>query len=75
MKEAFRTLKILEIGVFISIQNALLLKDVFEKEIPFPLMSYLKILNTQHLHTTRSVMNQSAFVPIINSEILGINAN
>ena len=35
-------------------------------------MTYLKKLNTQHLHTTRSAMNQSAFVPIINTEIHGI---
>ena len=26
------------------------------------------ILNTQHLHATRSAMNQSAFVPIVNTD-------
>ena len=37
-------------------------------------MSYFKKLNTQHLHTTRSAMNQSAFVLIVNTEIHGINS-
>ena len=37
-------------------------------------MSYLKILNTQHLRTTRFAMNQSAFVPIVNTKIGGINS-
>ena len=35
-------------------------------------MSYFKKLNTQHLHTTYSAINQSAFVPIVNTEIHGI---
>ena len=37
-------------------------------------MSYLKKFNTQHLHTTRSAINQSAFVPIVNTEIHCINS-
>ena len=71
VKEAYSTLKILKIWDFISLQNALLVKDVFE-EIPAPFMTYFKKLNTQHLDATCSAMNQSAFVPIINTEIHGI---
>ena len=37
-------------------------------------MSYFEKLNTQHLHTTCSAMNQCAFVPIVNTEIPGINS-
>ena len=37
-------------------------------------MSYFKKLNTQHLHATRSAMNQSAFAPIVNTEIHGVNS-
>ena len=37
-------------------------------------MSYFKKLNTQHLHTTRSTINQSAFVSIVNAEIHCINS-
>ena len=59
---------------FISLQNALLMKDVFFGKIPSPFMNYLKILNTQHLRTTRFAMNQSAFVPIVNTKIGGINS-
>ena len=73
VKEAYSTLKILKIWDFISLQNALLVKDVFE-EIPAPFMTYFKKLNTQHLDATCSAMNQSAFVPIINTEIHGINS-
>ena len=74
VKEAYSTLKILKIRDFISLQNALLVKDVFEEKIPSPFMTYFKKLNTQHLHATRSAMNQSAFVPIVNTEIHGINS-
>ena len=50
------------------------MKDVFEEKIPSPFMTYFKKLNTQHLHTALSAMNQSAFVPIVNTEIHGINS-
>ena len=46
-----------------------MVKDVFEEKIPSPFMTYFKKLNTQHLHATRS-----AFVPIVNTEIHGINS-
>ena len=71
---AYNTLKILKIRDFISLQNALLVKDVFEEQVPSPFMSYFKKLNTQHLYTTRSAINQSVFVPIVNTEIHGINS-
>ena len=75
VKEAYSLLKILKIRDFIPLQNALLVvKDVFEEKIPSPFISYFKKLNTQHLHTTRSAINQSAFVPIVNTEIHGINS-
>ena len=74
MKEVYSTLKILKIRDFISLQNALLVKDVFEEKIRSPFMTYLKKSNPQHLHATRSAMNQSAFVPIVNTEIHGINS-
>ena len=74
VKEAYSTVKILKIRDFLSLQNALLVKDVFEEKIPSPFMSYFKRLNTQYLHTTRSTVNQSAFVPVINTEIHGINS-
>ena len=70
VKEAYSTLKILKIWDFMSLQNALLVKDLFEEKIP----TYFKKLNTQHLHATRSAMKQSAFVPIVNTEIYGINS-
>ena len=69
VKEAYSTLKILKIRDFMSLQNGLLVKDVFEEKIPSPFMTYFKKLNTQHLHATRS-----AFVPIVNTEIHGINS-
>ena len=73
VKEAYNTIKILKIRDFISFQNALLVKDVFEEKIPSLFMSYFKKLNTQNLHTTRSAVIQSAFVPMINTEIHGVN--
>ena len=51
VKEAYRTLKILKIRDLISLQNTLLVKDVFEKKMRSPFMSYFKKVNTQHLHT------------------------
>ena len=45
VKEAYSTLKIVKIWDFISLQNALLVKDVFEEEkIPSPFRSYFKII-------------------------------
>ena len=58
VKEAYSTLKILKIRDFISLQNALLVKDVFEEEIPSPFMSYFKKFNTQHLHPTHSAVTK-----------------
>ena len=74
VKEAYGTVKILKIRDFISSQNALLVKDVFEEKTPSPFISYFKKLNTQNLHTTRSAINQSVFVPIVNTEIRCINS-
>ena len=58
VKEAYSTLKILKIRDFISLQNALLVKDVFEEEIPSPFMTYFKKFNTQHLHPTHSAITK-----------------
>ena len=74
VKEPYSTLKILKIRDFISLQNALLVKDIFEEKNPSAFMSYFKKLNTQHLHTTHSARSQSAFVPIVNREIHSINS-
>ena len=74
VKEAYSTLKIFKIQDFISLQNTVLVKDVFEEKIPSRFMSYFKKSNTQHLHTMGSAMNQSAFVSIVNTEIHGINS-
>ena len=75
VKEAYSTLKIVKIWDFISLQNALPVKDVFEEEkSPLLLGVISKKLNTQNLHTTHSAMNQNAFVPIVSTEIHGINS-
>ena len=74
VKEAYSTLKILKIRDFISLQNALLVKDIFEEKRPSPFMIYFKKLNTQHLHTMHPAINQSASVPIVNTEIHSINS-
>ena len=37
-------------------------------------MSYFKKLNIQHLHATHSAINQSVFVPIVNTEIQAVNS-
>ena len=74
VKEPYSTLKILKIRDFISLQNALLVKDIFEEKRPSPFMIYFKKLNTQHLHTMHPAINQSASVPIVNTEIHSINS-
>ena len=74
VKKAYSTLKILTMRDFISLQNALLVKDVFEEKNPSPFMTYFKKLNTKQLHTSRSAMSQSAFVSIVNTEVHGINS-
>ena len=74
VKQAYSTLKILKIRDFISLQNALLVKDVFEEKIASPFMTYFKKLNTQNLHAARSAVNQSAFVSIVNTELHDINS-
>ena len=53
---------------FISLQNALLVKNVFGDKFSSAFVSYFKKLNTQHLHATRSAINQSAIVPKVNKE-------
>ena len=48
-------------------------RTYLKKKSPL-LLTYFKKLNTQHLHATRSAMNQSAFVPIVNKEIHSVSA-
>ena len=48
VKESYSTLKILKTQDFISLQNMLLVKGIFEEKLPSPFMSYFKKLNTQH---------------------------
>ena len=48
VKEAYSTLKILKIWDFVSLQNAPLVKDIFEEKKPSPFLIYLKKMNTQH---------------------------
>ena len=63
-----------KVRYFTSLQNALLVKNVFEDKFSSPFVSYFKKLNTQHLHTTRSAINQGAIVPKVNKEIHHISS-
>ena len=76
MKAAYSILKFLKIRDFISLQNAVLVNDVFEEKIPSP-FSYDLFQKTEpstFVCVAMSQMNQSAFVPIVNTEIHGINS-
>ena len=76
MKAAYSILKFLKIRDFISLQNAVLVNDVFEEKIPSP-FSYDLFQKTEpstFVCVAMNQMNQSAFVPIVNTEIHGINS-
>ena len=53
VSEIYKTSKILKLSDYISLQNALLVKNCFEKQLPQPLLNFFKKTTEQHNHSTR----------------------
>ena len=74
LKDIYKNSKILKLPEYIALQNALLIKDFFNEELPKPLNQYFKKLNHQHLYRTRSATHNSIFVPKVYTETYGKNS-
>ena len=74
VSEIYKTSKILKLSDYISLQNDLLLKNYFEKQLPKPLLNFCKKNTKQYNHSTRSVSRNFAFVEEANSKSYGINS-
>ena len=74
VSEIYKTTKILKLSYFISFQNALLVKNCFEKQLPQPLLNFFKKTTEQHNHSTRSALKNFAFVEEDNSKSYGIDS-
>ena len=72
--EIYETSKILKLSDYISLQNALLVKNCFEKQLPQPLLNFFKKTTEQPNHSTRSVSINFAFVEEANSKSYGIDS-
>ena len=67
-------MKILKLSDYISLQNALLVKNCFEKQLPQPLLNVFKKVTEQHNHLTLSASKNFAFVEEANSKSYGIDS-
>ena len=74
VSELYKTSKILKLSDYISLQNALLVKNCFEKQLPQPLLNFFKKTTEQPNHSTRSVSINFAFVEEANSKSYGIDS-
>ena len=70
--EIYKTSKIITLSDCISLQNALLVKNCFEKQLPQPLLNFFKKTTEQHNHSTRSASKNFAFVEEAKSKLYGI---
>ena len=55
VREIYKISESLKLFDFISLKNALLVKNCFEKQLPQTLMNFLKKATEQHNHLTCSV--------------------
>ena len=74
VSEIYKTSKILKLLDYISLQNALLVKNYFEKQLPQPLLNFFKRTTEQHNHSTCSASKNFAFVEEANSKSYGIDS-
>ena len=65
INNTYENSKILKLQDYISLQNALLVKDCFDEQLPKALINYFNKTNTQHEHWTRSASRNCVFVPNI----------
>ena len=66
--------EIYKLSDYISLQNALLVKNCFEKQLPQPLLNFFKKTTEQHNHSTCSASKNFAFVEEANSKSYGIDS-
>ena len=74
VSEIYKTSKILKLSDYISLQNTLLAKNCFEKQLSQPLLNLFKKPTEQHNHSTRSASKNFAFVEEANSKSYGIDS-
>ena len=74
LSEIYKTSKIIKLSDCISLQNALLVKNCFEKQLPQPLLNFFKKSIEQHNHSTSSALKNFAFVEEANSKLYGIES-
>ena len=53
INDTYENSKILKLQDYISLQNALLVKDCLVEQLPKPLINHFKKTNTQHEHSTQ----------------------
>ena len=74
VSEIYKTSKILKLSDYISLQNALLVKNYFEKQLPQRLLNFFKRTKEQRHHSTRSASKNFAFAEEANSKSYGIDS-
>ena len=63
--------KILKLKDFVSLQNALFVKDYFDNELPKSFKDYFKETKSVHNHETRSITNKNLSVPSVRTVTYG----
>ena len=74
VSQIYKTSKILKLFDYISLWDALLVKDCFEKQLPQPLLNFFRKTTEQHNHSTRYASKNFAFVKKANSKSYGIDS-
>ena len=74
VSEIYKTLKFLKLSDYMSLQNALLVKNCFKKQLSQPLLIFFLNTTEQHNHSTRSGSKNFAFVEEANSKSYRIDS-
>ena len=73
VSEIYKTSKILKLLDYISLQNASLVKNYFEKQLPQPLLNFFKKIIEQNNHSTRSASKNFALMEEANSKLYEVD--
>ena len=74
INDTYENSKILKVQDYISPQNALLMKDCFDEQLPKLLINYFKKTNTQRKHSTPSASKNCVFISNVCTDTYGRNS-
>ena len=72
--DTYQNSKILKLQDYLFLQNALLVRNCFDEQLPDSLINYFNKTNTEHEHSTHSASQNCVLVPNICTDTYGKNS-